>query len=189
MALTFPRTFSNLVTGIASYIDDNFNYIKTMFGTANGFATLDGSGKVFETANTADLAALATLATTATTANGLSIVNEATGTTALVIAGVKNGDRILVTSAAEVGSNANAIVTVVCDATGVTGVFLAAKVATQMFISAYTTTATGNAMMSVSGIFKATADGTLTLTQTTTASSGVKAVSHNGLAAFFLRKL
>ena len=48
MALSFPRTFANLTTALLSYIDDNFNYIKTMFGAANGFATLDGSAKVVE---------------------------------------------------------------------------------------------------------------------------------------------
>ena len=59
MALTTFKTFTNLAKGVASYLDYNFNIIKNAFGIAGGFATLNGSGKVVETALLADVATLA----------------------------------------------------------------------------------------------------------------------------------
>ena len=52
MALSFPRTFANLTTAILSYLDENFTYIKNMFGAPNGFATLDGSGNIAQVVTT-----------------------------------------------------------------------------------------------------------------------------------------
>ena len=71
MALSFPRSFANIVTGFTSYIEDNFNYIISMFGAAGGFATLDGSGELEQNAKTATLAAVATT-TLSTVANSLT---------------------------------------------------------------------------------------------------------------------
>ena len=69
--------------------------------SALGVATLDGSGKVVQTANLADLATLATLATNATTAAACS-GNSATATTASQLGGVAAANFVQFATAAPI---------------------------------------------------------------------------------------